>query len=178
MWYSRGLSKLNYSPFHSNQRSSETHFQTTFCPFVKQIFPPPSPQTSPEPVNFPYFKNFLETNHAPYPSAPPVPAPHRRTRPVVFSAGQGSRCPKTSAGRYRAEVCGSENYSVWLKLDSDLYIKDGAAIALMAGRASIWRRCGMRCALKRRTGSLTNLTRSSLKRAVIRIVSSSLVSFP
>ncbi len=31
---------------------------------------------------------------------------------------------KTSAGRYRAEMCGSENYWVWLKLDSDLYIKD------------------------------------------------------
>ena len=76
------------------KRSSETHFQTTFCHFAKQEFPLPSPQTSPEPVNFPYFKNFLEANHAPYPSAPPVPAPHRRTRPVVFSAGQGSRCPK------------------------------------------------------------------------------------
>lgn len=90
--HARGL--LNYLPFHPNQRSSETHFQTTFCRFAKQEFPPPSPQTSPEPVNFPYFNNFLETNHAPYPPAPPVPAPHRRTRSAVFSAGQGSRCPK------------------------------------------------------------------------------------
>ena len=57
-------------------------------------------------------------------------------------------------------------------------LRTGAAIALMAGRASIWRRCGMRCAPKRRTGSLTNLTRSSLKRAAIRIGSSSLKSFP
>jgi hypothetical protein len=66
----------------------------TFCPFAKQIFPLPSPQTSPEPVNSPCFNNFLEANHAPYPSAPPVPAPHRRTRSAVFSAGQGSRRPK------------------------------------------------------------------------------------
>ena len=85
---------LNHSPFHPNQRSSEPHFQTTFCLLTKQIFPLPSPQTSFKPVNSPYFNNFLETNHAQYPPAPPVPAPYRRTRPVVFSAGQGSRCPK------------------------------------------------------------------------------------
>ena len=85
---------LNYFPFHPNQRSSETHFQTTFCLLIKQIFPLPSPQTSPEPVNSPYFNNFLEANHAPYPPAPPVPTPHRRTRSAVFSAGQGSRYPK------------------------------------------------------------------------------------
>ena len=83
---------LNHVPFQPNQRSSETHFQTTFSHFAKQEFPPPSPQTSPEPVNFPYFNNFLETNHAPYPSAPPVPIPYRRTRSAVFSAGQGSQC--------------------------------------------------------------------------------------
>ena len=97
---------------------------------------------------------------------------------LYFQQGKVGAIQKTSAGRYRAEVCGSENYWVWLKLDSDLYIKDGAAIVLMAGRASIWRRCGTRCALKRRTGSLTNLTRSSLKRAAIRIASSSPESFP
>ena len=57
-------------------------------------------------------------------------------------------------------------------------LRTGAAIVLMAGCASIWRRCGMRCAPKRRTGSLTNLTRSSLKRAAIRIGSSSPKSFP
>ena len=85
---------LNRIPFHSNQRSSETHFQTTFCHFAKQEFQPPSPQTSPEPVNSPYFNNFLKANHASYPPAPSVSAPHRRTRPVVFSAGQGSRRPK------------------------------------------------------------------------------------
>ena len=87
---------LNYHlPFLTlPKRSSETHFQMTFCPFAKQIFPLPSPQTSPEPVNSPCFNNFLEANHAPYPSAPPVPAPHRRTRSAVFSAGQGSRRPK------------------------------------------------------------------------------------
>ena len=85
---------LNYFPFHPNQRSSETHFQTTFCLLIKQIFPLPSPQTSPEPVNSLCFNHFLEANHAPYPPAPPVPAPHRRTRSAVFSAGQGSRCPK------------------------------------------------------------------------------------
>ncbi|WP_221181986.1 hypothetical protein, partial [Neisseria meningitidis] len=78
---------------HFTERSSETHFQTTFFHFPKQEFPPP-PQTSPEPVNSPYFNNFLEANHAPYPPSSPVPAPYRRTRPFVFSAGQGSRCPK------------------------------------------------------------------------------------
>ena len=57
-------------------------------------------------------------------------------------------------------------------------LRTGAAIVLMAGRASIWRRCGMRCVLKRRTGSLTNLMRNSLKRAAIRIGSSSPKSFP
>ena len=85
---------LNYFPSQPNQRSSEPHFQTTFCLFAKQIFLQPSPQTSSEPVNFPYFNNFLEANHAPYPPAPPVPAPYRRTRTAVFSAGQGSRRPK------------------------------------------------------------------------------------
>ena len=76
------------------KRSSETHFQTTFCHFAKQEFLPPAPQTSPEPVNSPYFNNFLETNHAPYPPTPPVPTPYRRTWTAVFSAGQGSRRPK------------------------------------------------------------------------------------
>ena len=105
--------------------------------------------------------------------------PHIAERGLLyFQQGKVRDVQKTSAGRYRAEVFGSENYSVWLKLDSDLYIKDGAAIVLMVGRASIWRRCGMRYALKRRTSSLTNLTRSSLKRAAIRIGSSSLESFP
>ena len=75
--------------------------------------------------------------------------PHIAERGLLyFQQGKVRDVQKTSAGRYRAEVCGSENYWVWLKLDSDLYIKDGAAIALMAGRASIWRRCGMRCAGK------------------------------
>ena len=57
-------------------------------------------------------------------------------------------------------------------------LRTGAAIVLMAGRASIWRRCGMRCASKLRITSRQNLTHSSLKRAAIRIASSSLVSFP
>jgi len=90
--------------------------------------------------------------------------PHIAERGLLyFQQGKVRDVQKTSAGRYRAEVCGSENYSVWLKLDSDLYIKDGAAIVLMAGRASIWRRCGMRCALKRRINKLTNPVCSSLK---------------
>ena len=76
------------------QRSSEPHFQTTFCPFAKQIFSLPSPQTSSEPVNFPCFNNFLEANHARYLPTPPISAPYRRTWPAVFSAGQSSRCPK------------------------------------------------------------------------------------
>ena len=90
--------------------------------------------------------------------------PHIAERGLLyFQQGKVRDVQKTSAGRYRAEVCGSENYSVWLKLDSDLYIKDGAAIVLMVGRASIWRRCGMRCALKRRINKLTNPACSSLK---------------
>ena len=80
--------------FQPPQRSSETHFQTAFCLFAKQIFPPPSPQTSSEPVNSPCFNNFLEANHVRYLPTPPISAPYRRTRPAVFSAGQGSRCPK------------------------------------------------------------------------------------
>jgi len=44
---------------------------------------------------------------------------------LYFQQGKVRDVQKTSAGRYRAEVFGSENYSVWLKLDSDLYIKDG-----------------------------------------------------
>ena len=92
MRYVRGLSKL--LPFPPKKRSSEPHFQTTFCHFVKQIFPLPSPQTSPEPVNFPCFNNFLEANHVRYLPTPPISVPHRRTRSVVFSAGQGSRYPK------------------------------------------------------------------------------------
>ena len=85
---------LNHSPFQPNQRSSEPHFQTTFCLLTKQIFPLPSPQTSPEPVNSPCFNNFLEVNHVRYLPTPPISAPHRRTRTAVFSAGQGSRRPK------------------------------------------------------------------------------------
>ena len=85
---------LNYFSLHPNHRSSETLFQTTFCLLTKQIFPPPSPQTLPEPVNSPCFNNFLEANHVRYLPTPPISAPHRRTRFAVFSAGQGSRCPK------------------------------------------------------------------------------------
>ena len=43
---------------------------------------------------------------------------------LYFQQGKVRDVQKTSAGRYRAQVCGLENYSVWLKLDSDLYIKD------------------------------------------------------
>ena len=52
--------------------------------------------------------------------------PHIAERGLLyFQQGKVRDVQKTSAGRYRAEVFGSENYSVWLKLDSDLYIKDG-----------------------------------------------------
>ena len=52
--------------------------------------------------------------------------PHIAERGLLyFQQGKVCDIQKTSAGRYRAAVCGSENYSVWLKLDSDLYIKDG-----------------------------------------------------
>ena len=52
--------------------------------------------------------------------------PHIAERDLLyFQQGKVRDVQKTSAGRYRAEMCGSENYSVWLKLDSDLYIKDG-----------------------------------------------------
>ena len=56
---------LNHSPSQPNQRSSEPHFQTTFSHFAKQEFPPPSPQTSPEPVNFPCFNNFFGSKPCP-----------------------------------------------------------------------------------------------------------------
>ena len=86
---------LNYLPFHSNPKGRlKPHFQTTFCLFAKQIFPLPSPQTSPKPVNSPCFNNFLEANHVRYLPTPPISAPHHRTRSAVFSAGQGSQCPK------------------------------------------------------------------------------------
>ena len=53
-------------------------------------------------------------------------SPHIAERGLLyFQQGKVRDVQKTSAGRYRAEVCGSGNYSVWLKLDSDLYIKDG-----------------------------------------------------
>ena len=59
--------------------------------------------------------------------------PHIAERGLMyFKQGKVRDIQKTSAGRYRAEVCGSENYSVWLKLDSDLYIKDGGL------RLSLW----------------------------------------
>ena len=65
--------------------------------------------------------------------------PHIAERGLLyFQQGKVRDVQKTSAGRYRAEVFGSENYWVW------------AAIVLMAGRASIWRRCGTRCAPKLR----------------------------
>ena len=52
--------------------------------------------------------------------------PHIAERGLLyFQQGKVRDVQKTSAGRYRTKVCGSENYSVWLKLDSDLYIKDG-----------------------------------------------------
>ena len=97
---------------------------------------------------------------------------------LYFQQGKVRDVQKTSAGRYRAEVCGSENYSVWLKLDSDLYIKDGGCDCpygwACKHMAALW------YAVRAQTpdGSLTNLTRSSLKRAAIRIGSSSPESFP
>ncbi|EFI22746.1 SWIM zinc finger domain protein [Neisseria sp. oral taxon 014 str. F0314] len=52
--------------------------------------------------------------------------PHIAKRGLLyFQQGKVRDIQKTSAGRYRAQVCGSENYWVWQKLDSDLYIKDG-----------------------------------------------------
>ncbi|HFC8546472.1 TPA: SWIM zinc finger domain-containing protein [Neisseria lactamica] len=43
---------------------------------------------------------------------------------LYFQQGKVRNVQKTSAGRYRAEVCGSENYWAWLKLDSNLSIKN------------------------------------------------------
>ena len=61
---------------------------------------------------------------------------------LYFQQGKVGDVRKTSAGRYRAEVCGSENYSVWLKLDSDLYIKDGGCDCPYGGAckhmAALW----------------------------------------
>ena len=60
--------------------------------------------------------------------------PHIAERGLrYFELGKVRAVRKTSAGSYRAEVCGSENYWVWLKLDSDLYIKDGLRLLLWRG---------------------------------------------
>ena len=69
--------------------------------------------------------------------------PHIAERRLLyFQQGKVRDVQKTSAGRYRAEVCGSENYSVWLKLDSDLYIKDGGCDCPYGGAckhmAALW----------------------------------------
>ncbi|HHX2510958.1 TPA: SWIM zinc finger family protein [Neisseria subflava] len=62
--------------------------------------------------------------------------PHIAERGLLyFEQGKVHDVQKTSAGRYRAEVCGSENYWVWLKLDSDLYIKQ--AVAYIKPRACL-----------------------------------------
>ena len=61
---------------------------------------------------------------------------------LYFQQGKVGAVRKTSAGRYRAEVFGSENYWVWLKLDSDLYIKDGGCDCPYGGAckhmAALW----------------------------------------
>ena len=61
---------------------------------------------------------------------------------LYFEQGKVGAVHKTSSGRYRAEVFGSENYSVWLKLDSDLYIKDGGCDCPYGGAckhmAALW----------------------------------------
>ena len=49
--------------------------------------------------------------------------PHIAERGLLyFEQGKVRDVQKTSSGRYRAEMCYSENYSVSLKLDSDLHI--------------------------------------------------------
>ena len=70
-------------------------------------------------------------------------SPHIVERGLLyFQQGKVRDVQKTSAGRYRAEVCGSENYSVWLKLDNDLYIKDGGCDCPYGGAckhmAALW----------------------------------------
>ena len=83
---------------------------------------------------------------------------------LYFQQGKVRDVQKTSAGRYRAEVCGSENYSVWLKLDSDLYIKDGGCDCpygwACKHMAALW------YAVRAETpdGSRTKPTRNSLKK--------------
>ena len=69
--------------------------------------------------------------------------PHIAERGLLyFQQGKVRDVQKTSAGRYRAEVSGSENYWVWLKLDSDLYIKDGGCDCPYGGAckhmAALW----------------------------------------
>ena len=105
--------------------------------------------------------------------------PHIAERGLLyFQQGKVRDVQKTSAGRYRAEVCGSENYSVWLKLDSDLYIKDGGCDCPYGGAckhmAALW------YAVRDQTqdNSRQNPTRSSLKSAAIRIGSSLPTFFP
>ena len=86
--------KLRIHPWWACSTHSVFLKLLTFRHLAEQIFPSPSPHTSPEPVNSPRFNNFLEANHVRYLPTPPISAPHRRTRTAVFSAGQGSRCPK------------------------------------------------------------------------------------
>ena len=69
--------------------------------------------------------------------------PHIAERGLLyFEQGKVRDVEKTSSGRYRAEVCGSENYWVWLKLDSDSYIKDGGCDCPYGGAckhmAALW----------------------------------------
>ena len=101
--------------------------------------------------------------------------PHIAERGLLyFQQGKVRDVQKTSAGRYRAEVCGSENYSVWLKLDSDLYIEDGGCDCPYGGAckhmAALWyavraqtQDAGIMCARHRfATGSIS--LSGSLKR--------------
>ena len=54
--------------------------------------------------------------------------PHIGERGLLyFQQGKVGAVRKTSAGRYRAEVCSSENYSVWLK-QAVAYIKPRACL--------------------------------------------------
>ncbi|WP_301668472.1 SWIM zinc finger family protein [Neisseria basseii] len=59
---------------------------------------------------------------------------------LYFQQGKVCDIQKTSAGHYRAEVCGSENYWVWLKLDSDLYIKCGGLLVFAQGTNRVKKR--------------------------------------
>ena len=82
------FSKLPSSPSQPHQRSSETHFQTTFFHLAKPKIPATISQNVVWTSKLPIFQQLLRGKPCPVSARPPIPAPYRRTRPAVFWAEQ------------------------------------------------------------------------------------------